>query len=111
MDPQVKIADAVQRRPERGDDPPQAGGASQQWLPAVQDDLHAGQRVSGRVISDAPRCLCGHLLRDDHGPPAPALVGGLVDVAVITRQITTAVNLQNNLAERNAVGNPSNLRL
>jgi hypothetical protein len=98
MDPQVKITDAVQRRPQRGDDLPQPDRPGQQWLPAVQDDLHGWQRVSGRVISDAPRRLRGHLWRDDQRPPAPALVGGLIHIAVITHQITTAVNLQNNLS-------------
>jgi hypothetical protein len=53
------------------------------------------------MVRVTPRRLRGHLIGDDHGPPVPALVGSLVDVAVITRQIAAAVNLQDDLAERN----------
>ena len=54
--------------------------------------------MSSRVVRDTPRRLRGHLIGDDHGPPVPALVGSLVDIAVITRQIAAAVHLQDDLA-------------
>ena len=38
------------------------------------------------------------------GAPAPALIGSLVDIAVITREIATAVHLQHELAERSGGG-------
>ncbi len=100
MDPGIQAAYASQCRLKLGNDTPQPLGAREQRLTPVQDHLHGAQRVRARMLADAP-CRPGyHRVRHDHGLPAPALVGGLVDVAVITRQIAPAMNLQHELAQR-----------
>ena len=53
------------------------------------------------VLSDPLRRLRGHVSGQDHGPPVPALIGCLIDIAVITSQVATAMNLQDELAQRN----------
>jgi hypothetical protein len=50
------------------------------------------------MLGDPVRRLRGHRIGHDHWPPAPTLVGGLIDIAMITRQIAPAVNLDYELA-------------
>ena len=101
VDPQVQVAQAIQCFTEFGHDPAQPGRASEQRFSAVQYDLHGGQCMRGHMIRDAPRRVRDHLIGDDRRPPAPALVSRLVDIAMITGQITAAVDLQDDLAQRN----------
>jgi hypothetical protein len=99
VDSQVKVADPAQRRMKLGSDPPQPRPAGQQGLPAMQDNLHSTQSVRSRVLGYTPRRLRDHRIRDGCGAAPPALIGGLVDITVITREITATVHLQHELAE------------
>jgi hypothetical protein len=98
VDPQVKMAYRLQRRPEFRNDPPQPGAAGQQGLPAVQDNLHGAESAGIRVLSDALRGPRDHLIGDGHGTAAPALIRSFVDITMITGEITPAMHLYDELA-------------
>src|SRR6201999_2227897 len=68
--------------------------------PAVQDDANFGKTVVSRVLGNALRRLGDRLRRDHQGTAAPALVGVLIDVAMITGQVAPAVDLEDELPER-----------
>jgi hypothetical protein len=104
VDPEIKLAASIQRPAQLGNDAPQSLLARQQRLPAVQHYLHLGQGVRRSVLGDPPRRLHYYVIRDDHGPTTPALVNGLVDVAVIAGKITARVDLEHHLAQRDNAG-------
>jgi hypothetical protein len=91
VDPQVKEGNIAQRGLKFGDHPPEPGQTGEQRFPAMQNDLDRAKSARGRMFSDTLRRPRDDLIRDDNGPPAPALVGSLIDVAMITRKITAAV--------------------
>jgi len=101
VDPQIEAAHITQRAAELGDNLLQACPARQQGLATVQHDLHVRKLLGRRVVSDTPCRLPDHFAGHGHGAPAPALVGGLIDITVITSQVAAAVNLQDELAQRN----------
>ena len=67
----------------------------------MQDNLHPFERMRSRMFGDAFCRPRDYLIRDYLGAPAPALVGGRIDIAMITREIATAVYLEYELTERN----------
>lgn len=75
----------------------------QQRLAAVKDDVNALQTVAFRVLGNALDGFLSyptaHALR--HLPPR--LIRHLIDVAVRTRQITTTVDFQDELPERDGL--------
>jgi hypothetical protein len=74
--------------------------AIEQRLAPVQDDRDPPQRVRGAVFCDAVDDARGRLLAQRKGSAAPRLVGVFVDVAVVAGQVTSAVQLQHVLPER-----------
>lgn len=56
------------------------------------------------MLGNPPRRLRYYVIWDDHGPAKPALVDGLVDVAVIAGKITARVDLEHYLAQRDNAG-------
>jgi hypothetical protein len=52
------------------------------------------------MLGDALGCLRDRISRDYLRATAPTLIGVLVHVTVVTRQITAAVHLQDELPER-----------
>ncbi len=99
MDPEVEITDAAQGRLKSGDHPAQPRNPSQQRFPAMQNHLNGRERVRSSMFGNALGCLPDHIIRDATRPVPPALISGLVYVAVITRQIAPAVHLKNDLAQ------------
>src|ERR1700761_1270943 len=100
MDAQVKAADRLDRRAHLPRDRGQPGTPSQQRLPAVQDDTHFPQTMTPGVLRDPLAYLADRLRRDHRRTAAPTLVGVLIDVTVVTRQVTPAVDLEDELTER-----------
>ena len=100
MNPQIQITDPGHGRRQFRRHPPQPGHARQQRLTAVQHHVHRGQPVRGRVLGDPPGGLGDDRVRHRLRAPPPALVRGLVDVAMITGKVTAAVHLQHELAQR-----------
>jgi hypothetical protein len=82
------------------DDPAHSGGSGEQRLPAVQDDLHVPDIMLGNMFRDSLRGLGDYLSGHYLGPCAPALIRTLIDVAMITGQITSAVYLHHELTQR-----------
>src|ERR1700742_4891077 len=76
--------------------------ARQQRLAPVQHDLDRAQAVLRSVLSDPPCRLPQHFIRDGLRAPPPALISRFVHVAVITGKITTAMNLEDELIQREA---------
>jgi hypothetical protein len=74
--------------------------AGQQRLAAVSDDPHSGEPAGTGVLGDAAGGLPGHGVRGRGRAAAPALVRTFVDIAVIARQITAAVNFEDELRQR-----------
>jgi hypothetical protein len=99
----VKLARAAQGRVQPGDNDAQPVMPGQQWLPAMQDDLDGGQAVLGRMLGNTIRSLPDDVIRHAYRTAGPALVGALVDVTVVTCEITAAVHLQHELIERERV--------
>jgi hypothetical protein len=91
VDPQVKERNIAQRGLKLSNHPPQPGQTGEQRLSAMQNDLDRAEPARGRMFSYALCRLPDDLIRDDNGPPAPALVGSLIDVAMITCKITATV--------------------
>jgi len=60
------------------------------------------------MLGDAARRPGDHLAGHGHRPAAPALISATVDIAVIARQVATAVNFKYELAER--YGRPAHAR-
>jgi hypothetical protein len=68
----------------------------------MQHDADPRQCVRRCMLGDTPRRLRHHLIRDDAGTDAPALISRLIDVAVIAGKVTTTVDLQDHLTDRNS---------
>ena len=85
---------------ELSDYPAQSIHAGQQRLAAVQHDLDRTQVVPGRVLDDPLRRSPQHVVRHGLGLPTPALIGCLVDVAVIASEVAPAVDLEDELIQR-----------
>ena len=103
LDPQVKTAATGQGATQRARDLGEYGHAGEQRLAAMQDDANQRQPVRPRVLGDALGGCRDGRRGNYRRAPAPALVGVLVDVAVITGQVAAAVHLQDKLAERQDV--------
>ena len=66
----------------------------------MQDNLHAVQPMLFGMLRYALRGLRNDLIGHGEGAVTPALIRGLIHVAVVTRQITPAVDLQDKLAQQ-----------
>lgn len=73
----------------------------QQGFSPVQDDLNGTDAVRGRVLGDTVRTPRNHVIRHDHRPATPALVGSFIYVAVITGKIATTMYFNYKLIQRN----------
>ena len=82
------------------DDLPHPVHPGQQGFSPVQDDLDGTDAMQGRMLGDSLRSPQNHVIRHDHRPAAPALVGRFIHVAVIASQITATMYLQHELIER-----------
>jgi hypothetical protein len=78
-----------------------SGGSmtGKQWLAAVQDHVHPVQVTLPGMLGDAFGGQHDGCVRDQLPSPAPALIGALVYVAVIARQIAATVHLGDELSE------------
>jgi hypothetical protein len=85
VNPEVKATCTGQRRTKFGYYPPQLGSAGEQRLTAVQNYVHGAQLVLTSMLRNALRRLRDRFIRDGHGTAMPALVSGLVDIAMIAR--------------------------
>src|SRR5260370_1160807 len=74
--------------------------AARRARPAGEDAGPPGPLMSLRVLGNPLRGPGDRPPRHRHRPAPPALVGGLVDVTVITGKIAAAVHLQHKLAQR-----------
>ena len=101
MDPQIETALARQGGMELADDRAHAAEPGEQWLSPVQDNLNVVYVVVGSVVCDAPGSLSNHLVRHRHGLRAPTLIRALVHIAMVAGQIATAMNLYDELLDRN----------
>ena len=72
----------------------------QQWLAAMQDDLDQAQAMLGGVFTDPLPRLPEHIARNPLGAATPALISGLIDVAVITSEITATLDFEDELIQR-----------
>ncbi|MDH6584457.1 hypothetical protein M2161_003563 [Streptomyces sp. SAI-133] len=99
VDLQLQLGDPGQRGAELGADGAQSGGTGQQGLPTVQDDGDGGQVVLARVRGEPGRGPADRVLADHDRAGLPALVRVLVHIAVVARQITATVDLQDELLE------------
>jgi len=100
VDAEVKGADRLDRPAQFLDDRRQPANASQQRLPAVQDDTHFPQTMAPGVLCDPLAYLADRLRLDHRRTATPTLVCVLIDVAVVTRQVTPAVDFEDELTER-----------
>jgi hypothetical protein len=75
--------------------------SGKQRLSAMQDNGHAQYLVAADVLADACRSTLGGLARHPARTVPPGLISHLVHIAVVTRQIASAVNLDDELAEGN----------
>src|SRR5487761_918568 len=80
--------------------------SGEQRFPAVQDERHARYLVTADVLADAHRGTVGDLRRHPARTVPPGLIRHLVHIAVVTREITPAVDLDDELAE--GIGLPAN---
>lgn len=75
-------------------------GAGQQWLAAMQDDLHVRQMVGASMLSDPASSDEHRLRRHPVRLPTPGVVGHFVHVAVVAGQIAPASDFDHELPER-----------
>jgi hypothetical protein len=66
----------------------------------MQDNLHAVQPMLFGMLSYSPRRLRNDLIGHSRRAATPALIRGLIHVAVVTSQITPAMDLQDKLAQQ-----------
>jgi hypothetical protein len=85
---------------EFSDYPAQSVHTGQQWLTTVQHNLHRAQSMCRRVLGDPLDRSLQHGGRESPGLVTPALIGRLVDVAMIAGEIAPAVDLQDELIQR-----------
>lgn len=90
----------LRRRDDRLDRVSEVLRAREQRFAPVEHDLDVGNPVRPRVLGDAPRRPFEDLPRHPPGLPPPALVGHLVHVAVVARQVASAVDLEDEVADR-----------
>jgi hypothetical protein len=103
VDPQVKKAARLDRPAQVPGDPSKPRRANQQRFPAVEDDTHFLQAVVPGMLRNALPRLSDRLRRNRRRTVTPALIGVLIDIAVIASQVTATVYLEYELPERQYV--------
>jgi hypothetical protein len=93
VDTKIQRSDRANRAAEFLADAPDALDPGEKRFTAVQNHRDGIEPLRLRVLGQAPRDLPYRRLADDAGTGGPALVGVLVDVAVIAREIAPAVDL------------------
>lgn len=100
VDPQVKLADLLNLVAQDLADMPQPGYAREERFASMQDDANRCQCVVTSVFR-YPLCSLGDCFVGDYlRAAAPALVGVLINIAVITRKVTSTAYLEHELPER-----------
>lgn len=100
VEPQVQLTGRLDRRAQRRRDVGEPRCTREQGLTAVQDNLHGGQPMLASMLGDPRAGLVNHGRRYYLRARPPALVGVLIDVAVVAGQIAPAVHLEDELPER-----------
>ena len=100
MEVQVDVAETMQRAAQRDDEVAQMARSGQERLPAVQDQTDLVQTVRPDMVGDALGCPRHGGGGHSRWPPTPTLVGVLVDIAVITCQVTPAMDLEHELSKQ-----------
>jgi hypothetical protein len=99
VDAQVEAADGFDRGAHSASDLGKPGHTDKQRLPAVQNDPYVRQAMLSGVLRDASGRLSDRLRSNKRRATAPTLIGMFVDIAMIARQVTTAMHLENELPE------------
>ena len=84
---------------ERADQVSQPARSREQRLTAVQDDIDGGQAMLFHVLGNTLNGSASDPLAHSPGLPAPSLVRHFIDIAIRARQVTTAMNFQDELLE------------
>jgi hypothetical protein len=80
-----------------------SGGAHEKGLSAVQDHRNGGEFLFLRIVRESAGHLPECFLGDEGGATFPALIGVLVHITVITGEVASAVDLEDELLELHSV--------